>query len=87
MKYSYINSEVFEKLKAENTKIAQKALNEIDEERVFNITVNRGVFWIECNKFNHPTDTVYKYLISYIKRKFNLQYLHELTWGEDNEKS
>lgn len=71
--------QVWDLLELENTKIAKKTLDELDEERIFGIYVIRNdVFYFENNRYNSLTDKCYDYLIKFIKKHFNIRYLYEI---------
>lgn len=74
-----IYNDVMEILKDEKTKIAQKAIDILEEEKVAGIIEKDGVFWFESYQFgNNYPKYIYEYLIKFIKRKFNLKYLGEI---------
>lgn len=74
-----IYSDVMEGLKNEKTKIAQKAINILEEERITGIVEKDGVFWFESHQYgNDCPQYIYEYLIKFIKRKFDLKYLGEI---------
>ena len=74
-----IYNDVMKALKEEETKIAQKAFNVLDDERIAGIVEKDGVFWFEAYQSgNDCPQYIYEYLIKFIKRKFGIKYLSEI---------
>ena len=68
------NNKIWELLEKETTKIADKALDELNEERIFNFIEYNNVFYIEENRYNPPTNQTWEYLKKLIKRELGLSY-------------
>ena len=68
------NDKIWELLEKETTKISDKALDELNEERIFYFIEYNNVFYIEENRYNPPTNQTWEYLKKLIKRELGLSY-------------
>ena len=74
-----IFNKVYEVLKAEKTKIGQRAFNTLDREDIADIRENNGIFYFEFYASgNNCSNSVHDYLVKFIKRKFGFKYLYEM---------
>lgn len=74
-----INNKIWEILEKETTKISDKALDELNEERILYFIEYNNVFYIEENRYNPPTNQTWEYLKKLIKRELGLSYYIEYT--------
>ena len=68
------NDKIWELLEKETTKISDKALDELNEERIFYFIEYNNVFYTEENRYNPPTNQTWEYLKKLIKRELGLSY-------------
>ena len=68
------NDKIWELLEKETTKISDKALDELNEERILYFIEYNNVFYIEENRYNPPTNQTWEYLKKLIKRELGLSY-------------
>lgn len=73
-----ILGQVWDLLELENTKIAKKTLDELNEERIFGIYVRNDIFYFENNRYHSLTNKCYDYLKKFIKKHFNIKCLYEI---------
>lgn len=77
-----IESEIFGMLEKENTKIGRKAFDVLNRGGIAGIIQKEDIFWFESWQIgNDCPKAVYNYLKRFIKRKFNLKYLYDITEG------
>lgn len=68
------NDKIWELLEKETTKISDKALDELNEERILYFIEYNNVFYTEENRYNPPTNQTWEYLKKLIKRELGLSY-------------
>ena len=68
------NDKIWELLEKETTKISDKALDELNEERILYFIEHNNVFYTEENRYNPPTNQTWEYLKKLIKRELGLSY-------------
>ena len=73
------NDKIWELLEKETTKISDKALDELNEERIFYFIEYNNVFYTEENRYNPPTNQTWEYLKKLIKRELGLSYYIDYT--------